>query len=98
MIEACVYFTLEFCLQFFNEIFRISRNVAALGNVVPDDAVDIFDLAFFPGMIRVAKVDRDAKYLFQFFMMGKQQIVIRGHGFPFRVSFLNPQASAGYRF
>ena len=30
-------------------------------------------------------------------MMDKQQIVIGGHGLPFRVAFLNMQAGAGYR-
>ena len=62
-VKTFIYFPLEFCLQLFNEMLGISGDIAAFGNVAADDAVDVFNFAFFPGMVGMAKVDRDAKYL-----------------------------------
>ena len=97
MVKAFIYFPLKFCLQFFDEIFRIPRYVAALRYVVPDDTIDVFNLALFPGMVGVAKVNGYTKDSFQLFVVLKKQVVISGHGYPFRISFLDPQAGNGYR-
>src|SRR3989344_2226739 len=40
-------------------------------------------------MIRVEEIYFNSKLLFQFFMSGKQKIIISGASFPFRKSFFN---------
>ena len=39
----------------------IAGEITALGDELPDDLVDVFDRALFPGMIRVAEVNRDVQ-------------------------------------
>lgn len=76
--------------------FGVSREIASFRNILADDFVYILHRSFLPRMIRMAEVDFDIEDPFQFFVMLKQDIVVRCHTPPFRVTGCDTNAGICY--